>query len=324
MTLTLAIPVWNDAAGLSRLLEQAGRLGCFDRVVVVDDGSERALEFDRLRRAIGPGGPGLTLLRNESPRGAGQARNRALAVVETSHVLFFDADDVLTGELSALWRGLSGRTFDFCMFKHADSRVSDRGGWGQIALDEALWRLAGCASGALRQLPEAGYPPLAQTANYPWNKIYRTAFLRDHDIRFSEIPVHNDILVHWLGFLHAQTVLTSDRVAAVHYVRPRAGRLTNRRDVERLRAFEPLEQVAAEIRRGQGATSPLMTAFLRFCGGLIEWIRGNIDPGLHRTLDRATSAFLTASLDREVMQVMARRDPVLALRLTLMLGQGRV
>jgi len=322
MRLTLAIPVWNDAAGLSRLLGQTGRLGCFDRIVVVDDGSAPGLGIADLLRS--PAGAAMTLLRNETPRGAGQARNRALAAVETSHVLFFDADDVLTEELPALWRSLAGREFDFCVFKHADSRLSRVSGWGQTALDEALWRLAGCASGALRVLPESEYARLAQTANYPWNKIYRTGFLRQNGIRFSEIPVHNDILAHWMGFIHARAVLTSDRVAAVHYVRPRAGRLTNRRDAERLRAFEPLAQIAAAIRRSQGATSPLMMAFLRFSSGLVEWIRGNLEPGLHRALDRATSGFLKVCLDPEVMQVMARRDPILALRLALMLGQGRV
>ncbi len=323
MKLALAIPVWNDALGLSRLLAQVGQLGCFDQIVVVDDGSNPALDLTDQTLFPSEVSAEISLLRNETPQGAGQARNRALAVVEASHVLFFDADDVLTDELPALWRSLAGRDFDFCIFKHADSRLSQTGGWGQTALDEGLWRLAGCSSGALQLLPEAGYALLAQTANYPWNKIYRTEFLRRNRIRFSEIPVHNDILAHWMGFIHARTVLVSDRVAAVHFIRSKAERLTNRRGAERLRVLEPLQQVVVEIRRRQGCESALMAAFLRFSSGLFDWMRGNIDPSLHRALDRAVSGFLADCIDRNMMASMVSRDPVLALRLMLMLMLGQ-
>ena len=44
MTLTLAIPSHNDTGALCRLLAGLGPLGCVDHVVVVDDGSDTAID----------------------------------------------------------------------------------------------------------------------------------------------------------------------------------------------------------------------------------------------------------------------------------------
>lgn len=323
MTLALVIPVHNDAARLTPLLHQAERLGCFDQVVIADDGSERPVT----EGAVPPGLRDRTvLLRSETPGGAGQARNRALAEVSADHLLFFDADDHLTTELPRLWRELQGRDFDFCLFRHHDSRVLSRGGLGPMPLDAALWRLAGTGAGGLRPVAGQALADLAETANYPWNKLYRTGFLHEHGLQFTEIPVHNDIAMHWDSFSCARAgqVLVSDRAAAVHFVAPGGQRLTNRRSEERLQVFEPLDHVRAGIRTRQGGRSALMLALIRFSCGLMDWVRGNIDTELRPRFDRRAGAFLEDLLERgAALNWLERADPVLALRLLLLLARSR-
>lgn len=327
MTLALAIPVRNDARGLAALLVQVAGMGCFEQLVVVDDGSDPPVDLKD--RDIYPALPGVdvTVLRNDTAQGAGQARNRALEAITTSHMVFFDSDDLFTAEFLPLWRSLAGRDFDFCICKHNDSRVLERGGWGLMAHDGALWRLAGCGAAALQAVDAVAAPYLAETANYPWNKIYRTGFLRQHDLRCSEIPVHNDIALHWLSFAHARDILASDRVAVTHFVHPGGSRLTNRQGAERLRVFEPLDQVGAHIRADIGAEKAdaraLMLALLRFSSGLTGWVRGNIDPALHPDLDRLAAGFFSRQLDRQSFAALGRTDPVLALRLNLLMAAGR-
>jgi len=322
MTLAVAIPVWNDASGLSTLLAQIGKMGCFDQLVVVDDGSDQAVALSHPELLSEQEDLQAILLRNESSKGAGQARNRALEVVTCEHLVFFDSDDLFTAEFPRLWRQLAGRVFDFCIYKHHDSRVLDRGDRGQMVLDAALWRLAGCAVGELQELSGQAVIKLAETANYPWNKIYRTNFLREQGLRFSEIPVHNDIAMHWDSFSRASVILASDRVAATHIVQSGGQRLTNRRSVDRLRVFEPLRHVADEIRTQHGNCSDLMLAFLRFSSGLIDWVRGNITEELRPDLDRKTAGFLDQVLEENVFPWLSRADPILALRLTLLMVQG--
>ena len=74
MTLTLAIPCHDDAEPLARLLARARALGCFDHVVVVDDGSPRPLAAGALCAATGLAPSALTLIRHDTARGPGPAR----------------------------------------------------------------------------------------------------------------------------------------------------------------------------------------------------------------------------------------------------------
>ncbi|MEW2915166.1 glycosyltransferase family A protein [Leisingera sp. JC11] len=319
-SLALVIPVRNDARGLAALLRQAAEMGCFSQVVIADDASDR-----RVRRWHVPLSllGCTTVLRSRVQGGAGQARNRALAAVGCSHLVFFDSDDLFTADLPPLWQELDGEDFDFCLFRHYDSRALAQGRLGQMPVDDLLWRMAGCAAGGLQMVSGLAAARLAETANYPWNKIYRTAFLREHGVRFSELPVHNDIAAHWQSFACAGRILASDRAAAVHAVREGGGRLTNRRSAERLRVFEALAEAAAAVRARHGTASVLMLALLRFACGLIDWVRGQIETGLQAEFDRLAAGFLGRELGRDGLSGwLSREDPVLALRVTLLMAQG--
>ena len=218
MTLSLVIPVRNDPEGLTRLLAQVAELALFDAVLVCDDASDppcRPADLGFDEAALG-----ITYLRSEEQRGAGHARNMGLDAVQTDHVLFFDSDDLLAPPLVTLWQDLQTQAapFDFCLFRHVDSRERALGRPGPMEADQRLWQ--GC--GLLGETPQEVGPDQAvqivQIAAYPWNKIYRTGFLRDENIRCTEIPVHNDIELHWSGFLKARRILASGALCCEHFV----------------------------------------------------------------------------------------------------------
>jgi hypothetical protein len=283
----LVIPVHNDADALDRLLAQARAMGCFAQIVVVDDGSDPALML--------PDAPWFTLLRHATAQGGGVARNLGLTAVTAPHVLFFDADDLLTPDLAALLTTLGGAgAFDFCQFKYADSRVAAEGLRGQPDWDEVFWEQAGLSVGHLREAAPAALPILVQTANYPWNKVYRTGFLRDHGIGCAATQVHQDIPLHWLGYLAASRVLTSDRICAWHHVSAAGGRLTNRTGPERLEVFDALAPVMTAAAARQ---TDWQAALARFVLGLIDWGEKAIDPALRPALRAREAAFLRIHVD---------------------------
>ena len=315
MTLALAIPVHDDAAALARLLDCAAGMDIFDQVVICDDGSAapvtRTLAPPALR-------PRTAILRNARPLGAGAARNRALGAVATSHLLFFDSDDLPGVELPPLWRSLCGEDFDFCLFRHHDTRSEIHGGWGQMPGDDRLWARAGMGGRALAEVAGDARRALAETANYPWNKIYRTGFLRDNALGCAETEVHEDVELHWLSFLQARRILASDRIAATHVVRPAGSRLSNRRDAARLDAFASFSNVAARI---AAAPDPaLLLAYLRFLWGLSRWMRAHLEPDLHERLDAEMRAFLCRHVSRDVLAALAGEDPGLAGRILAAMG----
>lgn len=299
----LVIPVHDDAERLSRLITQARELNCFAQIVVIDDGSTPPIASQ----------PDITLIRHQTAQGAGAARNAGLRAVTTSHLLYFDSDDLLTRELPLLLGDLGTQEpFDFCLFKHADSRTVTEGHWGQPPWDEAHWIDAGLSIGTLQTARPDTWPMLAKTANYPWNKIYRTAFLRDNNVQCATTPVHEDITLHWLGFLAAETVLVSDRICAWHLVSAGSGHQSNRNGAERLTVFEALQPVvqAAQVK---GDTA-LQSSLVSFTVELMDWIKDHLDPALHADLDAAERAWLNGPvkpwhdhLDPEARAAIASR-----------------
>lgn len=321
-TLTLAIPVHNDRAPLLRLLARIGGLGSVAHVVVVDDGSDLPLETSELCQALETGqktgqktgqSTTLSLLRNDTAKGPGHARNRALTEVTTDHLLFVDADDMVTRELVPLMRDLDGRDFDFCLFQYHDTRQEKGLSWGQMPWDLSLWQDAGVALGALCPVPPGARAPLSRCANYPWNKIYRTAFLRAHAITCSEIPLHEDVELHWRSFIHARAILASDRIGVIHFVDEAGTRLTNRTGPERLEVFGPLNRIADEIAAHDPDTYAL--PFARFALGLIAWISDNLDPTHHTRLEELTRAFIQAHITDTIAAAITDADPGLAARM---------
>lgn len=285
LALAAVIPCHNDAATLAPLLAALARLGPVAEVVVIDDASSPPLRRAALLRDAGPEAeampPGwLRILRHATPLGAGAARNLGLTLVTAPHVIFLDADDMVLPDLAHLARDLAqdpaARSADFCIFQHHDTRGDQERLWGQRPFDDRLWRQAGLAHGALNPVSGAQAALLVQTANYPWNKIYRTAFLRDKGIGCTPLMVHNDVELHWRSFLLADRVLASDRIGVVHVVRPRGNRLTNRHTAERLRLFPVLDALATEI--SLAAKPAMAEAFNAFVWGLADWIQAHLPP----------------------------------------------
>lgn len=291
MSLALAVPVRDDTDRLMSLLDQARILETFDQLVVVDDGSAKPLKAPKLARAIGLPNHAVRLIRHPLSRGAGAGRNAALSEVTTSHLLFFDSDDHLTGDLALLWQALQDREFDFCQFRHNETSAPD---WGLTAWDAGLWQKARIF-GALAPLNAEGKPWLAQTACYPWNKIYRTAFLRDYGLHCAETPVHEDITLHWQSYLAASRILVSDRVCASHVVRADGTRETNRSGPERLVIFDILDDIAAQLTAPDAAA--LRGPFAAFALHLFSWIRLNLRPAYHATLESRAGRFLATHAD---------------------------
>lgn len=313
MKLSLVIPLRDDPAGLVRLLIQAQELAWVGEIIVVDDGSDP------------PAGPGmaglpqavaedarLIWLRSDAGLGAGHARNLGLDRASCDHLIFFDSDDLFLPAMTDILEGLAGRQFDFCLFRHIDSRMRALGRDEGLEGDEHFWRMVQTGV-APAPLPADLAPELVRIAAYPWNKIYRTAFLRENAIRCTEIAVHNDLELHWISFLRARRILVSRAPGCEHVVDPAGTRLTNRRGPARLQVFRALDAVQAALQAlPRGADFAL--AFLDFTLRLCDWIPANLDPEFHAEFAARARAHLWQHLPHPRFARLARQDPALAAR----------
>jgi glycosyltransferase involved in cell wall biosynthesis len=115
--LSVVIPTWNrsplidDAIGSALMQGERGEV----EVIVVDDASTDGT-YERLLQRYGAR---ITLLRNETRRGAGAARNAGVAVAAGELLAFLDSDDLwLPGKLQA-------ELDAFTQFDGADAVITD-------------------------------------------------------------------------------------------------------------------------------------------------------------------------------------------------------
>ncbi|MFD2439057.1 hypothetical protein ACFSS8_01070 [Paracoccus kondratievae] len=157
---------------------------------------------------------------------------------------------------------------------------------------------------------------LARVSAYPWNKIYRTEFLRSQRIRCTETMVHNDVELHWTSFIMARRILATTMTGATHFVSTGGMRLTNRRNAERLEVFRSFENVLTRLRTAPTAERlGFLHPFTRFASDLLSWVRNNIDAEHHHELRRRTRAFYLSGMNPDWMRLIAFRDPALARRI---------
>lgn len=176
--LSVVIPVHNAMRHLRECLDSVLGQSLRDiEVICVENGStdgtsgvlvEYAAKDDRMR-----------VLRDESGKGAGAARNAGLACARGKWVHFVDADDVVlpNAEKSAV---------DFAEATEADIVV-----FGAEEYDNA--------TGMVTPLPlDLSVAPdddsfLRAYATCPWNKLFRRSFVDECRILFQEIPRSNDL-----------------------------------------------------------------------------------------------------------------------------------
>ncbi|KLP40211.1 glycosyltransferase [Enterobacter ludwigii] len=182
--ISVIIPVFNAQATIGHLVHKflIEQTLCME-VIVVDDGSTdetwtilSAITDERL------------MLIHQDNQGVYAARNAALAVHSGEWVVFLDADDRIADRfLQERLRTVNEAKADVAVFSgwradaagHQRSPVHSQQPYGQT-LTGQQW-IRHCVS--RREWP-----------HYLWLQITRSAYIREHDLRFQEGKSHKDIL----------------------------------------------------------------------------------------------------------------------------------
>ena len=116
-------------------------------------------------------------------------------------------------------------------------------------------------------------PSVLRIVNFPWNKVYRTGFLRQAGILFPDLRLHEDIRPHWQSCLRAERfgILNWAPPLIHHFEFPGANRATSYVGEDRLAAFETLTDVLDEIRSLPQA-SVLVAELLGLADDLLGWM----------------------------------------------------
>lgn len=229
-SLTAVIPFHFDKTNLRLTIEdwdfESAKL-----IMVSDGASKKALRqvMKTLR-----GHPNWTLVRLPKNMGAGVARNIGFELVDTEYVVFLDVDDHLNFDaLMETVQHLDQTTSDFAYTKYRRiTDPADANSDGMFTRDEEIWNeVFEGASGRITTPSKCHIANLLRFTNYPWNKVYRSSFLREIPRPlFGSTPVHNDILAHWKTLLLASEIMMVDTIFSSHVRQPLNQSLTTQMD----------------------------------------------------------------------------------------------
>lgn len=106
--------------------------------------------------------------------------------------------------------------------------------------------------------------------SFPWNKVYRSDFLRRSQIRFSETAVQNDIFSHWQSILQANRILVTDSIQCTKVQNAAAARISNTSDHRRLEAFTALRETYDLVRSSDNPNAEAY--FWSFYADIVKWM----------------------------------------------------
>lgn len=211
--ISIIMPVYNAGEYLQETIEalQNQTFGDFE-VICVDDGSaDHSVEI--LQQTMRQ--DDRFLLVQQKNAGAGAARNRGFVAARGEYAIFLDSDDLFSPKLlEKLLNAAEDNQADIaaCHF----SRFSADGEENRQEGFYTKWIPKGLTVFSYRDCPDH----IMRVINpVPWNKLYRSDFIRKHHLKFEEISSTNDIT------FASVSVAVADRVVCVpeHLVRYRIG-----------------------------------------------------------------------------------------------------
>lgn len=312
--LSVIVPVFNAAATLERvtgsvLALQADGLRC--QVILVDDASGDDSAAIALRLAAAH--PEVLALSHESNTGAGVARMTGWPHATGRYTLFFDADDILHGDVLRLTveRMEARPEVDTAMLAYRYERGRSNTGLEMSYGDTQVFRRL------LRNgVPAIGTPEemgaLLSVTNYPWNKVIRTAHFRQVGLRFGATHVNNDIRGHWEMIVKARRVMLSDEVICTHLVDPEGPNITNRFGAERLQMLVALDDLYDMLERDPDLRRREAHRFWEVAHRLYQWARPRLEPEVMARFDADWRALIARIDLGDYADLRLRHAPDLA------------
>jgi glycosyltransferase involved in cell wall biosynthesis len=210
---------------------------------------------------------------NSRDREAGKLRNYAATHARGEYIFFLDDDDEIDASAlaNALERSREAR-WDSAVFPYRLVTASKKPvAHSMTEHDCRIWPSIS-PNGLADQLRNQ----LLRLGNYPWIRLTKTSFLREHSLKFGLTDVHNDIRFHWHSLVAAESLGVTQEVVCTHFLREGPGQLTSVRDERRLQVFDALAETYATI-----STYPryaeIRETWISFCREIIAWAKDNIE-----------------------------------------------
>ena len=215
-TYSFVIPHHNTPDLLQRLIDSIPQREDIE-IIVVDDNSDADKKAAVKRPDVK-----TIFIDKDHTKGAGHARNVGMEYAKGKWILFADSDDFYDSSLESCLNVVDENAdADIIYFKvrgvNSDTLESIRRGTEYNNYVEYYLNGGYKAEDRIRFFHRV-----------PWGKIFRTAFLKEGNYKFEEIPTGNDMMFCSLTGAFAKTIVVSEMI--LYVVTLREGSLTKRLD----------------------------------------------------------------------------------------------
>lgn len=233
---SVIVPVYNAAHTIERCVSSIAASGGEDvQIILVEDCSkDNSLEVcHRLEQQYET----VICLHNERNRGVSHTRNRGLEAATGEYLLFVDSDDWVDPDYVDAFHQViaAGNRFAVCGYVNHDEKQNGR-------TDVFAWEdFAGEKTVSLKETVETLYQD--RLLQQLWNKVFVTAIVRKHGIRFDEtISIGEDtrFILDYIRLGGVDQITLINR-PLYHYMRDQDGSLMYRVGYESVE--EPLKNL---------------------------------------------------------------------------------
>jgi glycosyltransferase involved in cell wall biosynthesis len=161
---------------------------------------------------------------NQTNKGAGAARNRGLEIAKGEYLYFIDSDDFADKKiLEKLYKKITKTNSDICVCKNIYWDMDKHKKFNSYnlciypALPLNLIRGFYYKNKVINRYNSA--EKLFQTCNIPaYTKLYRHDFIKQHGIKFQEIPTCNDVFFNFYSLACAESISLLYKKLVVHRI----------------------------------------------------------------------------------------------------------
>ena len=210
---SVVVPVYNQEMYIERCLDSILAQTLRDiEVIIVDDGStdrtsdilyEYAQRDDRI------------IVLHQQNMFAGAARNNGLRSAQGEYVIFWDSDDYFAENgLEVLYDEIKRDDADICVGEAIKMDMHT----GIVQSEQFIhWkRVPQKKPFNINDIPQYIFN---FARNYPWNRLYKRAFLVDKNLQFSELKQSNDVYFVMKAFVLAEKITVVDNVIVYYQFR---------------------------------------------------------------------------------------------------------
>lgn len=208
---SVIIPVFNAASYLHQCLDSVfSQTEDNIEVICIDDGSTD----DSLRILSDySSADGRLVVLHQDNQGGGAARNLGIGAARGEYLSFLDADDFFDSELiKTAADALDASGADIAVYRSWVFREEDQ------SVYDADWTyrtdlIPEQSVFTYRDMPDAIFNAFA---NVPWNKMFRSSFVRENHLQFQPIQRTNDLLFVCSALVLARGIVAINRHLAYY------------------------------------------------------------------------------------------------------------